>query len=261
MDIQWLSNTLHCMTLAAVTATLPPQPAQENVQDLASASMQLDDAWTRDVGTQWRWILAALTVGCFLAGWLALLFDPDLPMHLRTGEWIIREGRFPFTEPFAWTRQGAPFYAYSWLPEVLYFWLFNAFGAPGLHALHATISASSFLVIIWLGRTAGWTPWSTLLLALLCFAVWTAFIAATRPQAWMAISVPMAWIGAELLARGSMRKGLVLTVIAAALTVNSHLLFPVTMVPLVRLLAEEQVAWRKCAWFVGANVAGWGMTP
>jgi hypothetical protein len=236
-------------------------PTAVETNGRTTGTWHLNDAWSRDVGMHWRWILGALAVGCFLAGWLALLFDPDLPMHLRTGEWIVREGRVPFVEPFAWTRQGAPFFAYSWLPEVLYFWLLDAFGENGLHALHASIAASSFLVIIWLGRTARWTPWSTLLLALLCFAVWTAFISATRPQAWMAFTVPLAWIGAEYLARGAVGKGVMLTLLAAALTVNSHLLFPVTMVPVVRLLAEEQINWRRVMYFGVANVVGWLMTP
>ena len=79
-----------------------------------------DAAWTRDVGSAWPWIVGALALGCAVAGWLCPLIDPDLPVHLRTGEWILREGRFPFTEPFAWTRSGAPFFAYSWLAELLY---------------------------------------------------------------------------------------------------------------------------------------------
>ena len=35
------------------------------------------EEFRRHVGTHWRWVLVALTAGCFLAGWLALLFDPD----------------------------------------------------------------------------------------------------------------------------------------------------------------------------------------
>ena len=68
---------------------------------------RLNDEWRRDVGTAWPWLIMALVVGCAVAGWMAPLSDPDLPMHLRTAEWIVREGRVPFTEPFSWTRLGA----------------------------------------------------------------------------------------------------------------------------------------------------------
>ncbi len=223
--------------------------------------MLVDDQWRRDVGTSWPWIVGALALGCAMAGWLYPLIDPDLPMHLRTGEWIVREGRVPFTEPFAWTRPGAPFFAYSWLAELLYLGAFTLWGAGGLHAVHAATAAGAFLVIIALGRVGRWTPWATMLVALLSFSVWIAFIGAVRPQALMGITVPLSWIGAELMVRGRTRAGIALALVAAVLTVNTHVLFPVTAMPVLRLLVEPSVSWRRAAGFVLANVLGWLMTP
>jgi hypothetical protein len=57
----------------------------------------------------------------FVGGVTVPLSDADLPMHLALGEWIVRHRGVPFTEPFAWTRAGEPFFAYSWGPEVLYY--------------------------------------------------------------------------------------------------------------------------------------------
>ena len=46
----------------------------------------------------------------------------DTPGHWSPlGEWIIRERAVPFTEPFAWTRAGDPYYAYSWLAQVTFY--------------------------------------------------------------------------------------------------------------------------------------------
>ncbi len=219
------------------------------------------DAWSNDLGVRWPWLVAALAVGLALAGWLTPLGDPDLPMHLRTAEWIVHEGRVPFTEPFAWTRAGAPFFAYSWLAELAYLGAFNRAGAQGLHALQAMLAAGSFLVVVALGRVSRWSVWPTLLIAFLSAAMWSLFVVAVRPQALMGITVPLAWLGAELMLRGRMGRGVGVTIIAAALTANTHILFPVTAVPVVRFLAEPRVRWRSAAGFLAFNVVGWLVTP
>jgi len=64
-----------------------------------------------------------------LFGAVRPLGDPDLPMHLAVGEWIVRHRAVPFVEPFAWTAAGQPYFAYSWLPQATYFVVFSEFGA------------------------------------------------------------------------------------------------------------------------------------
>ncbi len=243
----------------AAFATSDLQTTTSLLSQITSSSTT--DDWRRDVGTSWPWLIIVLAILCFIAGWMSPLYEVDLPMHLRTGEWMAAHRAVPFVEPFAWTRVGAPFYAYSWFAELVYWGLFVAFDANGLHLLQAFTGAGAFLVIFWLGRTSGWSPWGTLLTALLSFGVWMSFIAAVRPQTLMGLTVPLSWIGAEWTLRGRVRDGVALSVLAAALTVNTHLLFPVTAVPLVRLLVEEHVNWRAGALFVLANVVGWCITP
>src|SRR5690606_14188791 len=65
--------------------------------------------------------LALLAMLGVLLGALLPLMDPDFPMHLAVGEWIVRERAVPFVEPFAWTRAGEPYHAYSWLPQVTFY--------------------------------------------------------------------------------------------------------------------------------------------
>ncbi|MES2523761.1 MAG: hypothetical protein V4617_13735 [Gemmatimonadota bacterium] len=221
----------------------------------------MDDDWRRDVGTSWQWLLVALTIGCAVAGGLFPLIDPDLAMHLRTAEWIMQEGRVPYAEPFSWTRPGAPFYAYSWLAELLYWGAFTTAGALGLHLVHAFTAAGAFLTVVALGRGSRWTPWATLLVALMSFAIWIAFIGAVRPQALMGLTVPLSWLAAEWMVRGRTRAGLLLAFAMAVLTVNTHLLFPVTAMPVIRMLVEPRPQWRTAALFCVANGLGWLMTP
>lgn len=230
-------------------------------ESLVDPAFDLDADWRRDVGASWPMVVALLGLGCAIAGFLFPLIDPDLPMHLRTAEWMLQEGRVPFTEPFSWTRPGAPFFAYSWLAELLYLKSFAAFGATGLHLVHACTAAGAFLTVVALGRASRWTPWATLLIALLSFAVWISFIGAVRPQALMGVTVPLSWLGAEWMVRGKQRAGLALTLVAAVLTVNTHVLFPVTAMPVLRFLVEPQVRWRDAMLFCVANGIGWLLTP
>ena len=66
------------------------------------------------------------------------LADPDCPIHLATGEWIARHHAVPFIEPFAWTRPGAPFLAYSWAIELIYY-IMAHLGPLGLGALQGLL--------------------------------------------------------------------------------------------------------------------------
>ncbi len=217
--------------------------------------------WSTDLGVRWQLVVLIATLAFATAGWLAPLADADLPMHLRVGEWIVAHGAVPFQEPFAWTREGDRYYAYSWLAQVTYYRLLRAFGAPGLHSLQSLIVAGGFLIVVVFGRIAQWRAWPTMLVALLHAGFWASFVLAVRPQAVMALTVPMAWIGAELLARGRIGSGVFVTFAAAFLTANTHLLFPVTLVPVVRLLADESPTWKGVALFVIANAAGWALNP
>jgi hypothetical protein len=50
-------------------------------------------------------------------GWL--LTDSDTGWHIRTGEWILRNGRVPATDIFSFTKGGQPWFAWEWLSDVL----------------------------------------------------------------------------------------------------------------------------------------------
>ena len=101
----------------------------------------------------------------FVAGFSLPFADPDLPIHLATGEWIAKHHAVPYVEPFAWTRPGAPFLAYSWAIELAYYEVMAHVGPLGLSVLQGMVYVGLAAVMLVLGRAAGWNPWVMILMA------------------------------------------------------------------------------------------------
>src|ERR1035438_4707637 len=71
-----------------------------------------------------------------LGGASSLLADGDTGWHLRTGEWILANGRVPQQDMFSYTHAGKPWFAWEWLWDV-------CFGALNTHfGLQAVVVAS-----------------------------------------------------------------------------------------------------------------------
>jgi hypothetical protein len=62
----------------------------------------------------------------------ASIADADLWWHLRVGEWITQHHWVPYTDSFSSYGMGRPWFAYSWLFEVLVFELNRYFGLMGV---------------------------------------------------------------------------------------------------------------------------------
>lgn len=233
------------------------------------------NAAERVTGVTRRWDFWLCLVSAVLAASIAPLDDPDLPMHLLTGEWILSYSRLPVEEPFAWTRAGAPFYAYSWLPEVLYALGWRASGALGVSLVHAAIAGMSAWAVWWLAATEWWTVWSARIVAAVHIMLWSQMQAAARPQLVLAVAMPLAWASAALFVR-HMAAGqdertsrlpagsLIVATLSGALAVNSHLLFPLTLAPVVRILAAAPLSAalvRRALLWVVAMLVGFALTP
>ncbi len=65
------------------------------------------------------------------------LAHDDVFWHLRTADWILRHGAVPTTDPFSYTRFGAPWISHEWGFAMLAWVWERAFGLPGLQALTA----------------------------------------------------------------------------------------------------------------------------
>src|SRR5690242_9510119 len=136
----------------------------ETTPRIDSGQAAWSEQWRDALGPFWQWQLVLIGVFLFTAGVSLPLADPDLPMHLATGEWIARHHAVPFTEPFAWTRTGAPFQAYSWAIELLYFELMAHLGPVGLGVLQGITYVALAAVMLVLGKVARWNPWVVLVM-------------------------------------------------------------------------------------------------
>jgi hypothetical protein len=207
-------------------------------------------------------IACALAVG--LQSGFAALSDPDLPSHLAIGEWIVAHHSVPYVEPFAWTRAGAPFFAYSWLSQATYFLLLQAAGPVALHILSGlmgvAITVSGAVAAKALGARG---PAPTL------FGVASAIVAFDttpflRPQLAMFVLVPLAWACiARLREHNYQSPGLLATlVILNAIAAGTHISFPVMAVPLVLIpLGADRTSLPKSSLVVLATCVGWLLSP
>src|SRR5579872_3455056 len=130
-------------------------------------SLSDDDWWRSELGIRWPLWVGIGGLLLFAFGFAAPLVDPDLPMHLATGAWIVQHRAVPWIEPFAWTRWGAPYYAYSWLPEILYQLLYANWGAPALRVLHGLTQVATGASLLWLACVNRWKSWTALVLIFL----------------------------------------------------------------------------------------------
>ncbi len=71
-------------------------------------------------------------VPALMAARAAVVSDPDVWWHLRTGEWIFEHRAVPHVDPFSSFGAGKPWAAYSWLFELLLFGLFHRLGTVGI---------------------------------------------------------------------------------------------------------------------------------
>jgi len=65
--------------------------------------------------------------------------DTDVWWHLAVGDWITQHRAIPHTEPFSALTAGKPWEAYSWLFELIVFWLHQKFGLLGIVLYSSTM--------------------------------------------------------------------------------------------------------------------------
>jgi hypothetical protein len=207
-------------------------------------------------------VLAFFVLCLFVGGFAVPLFDPDLPMHLALGEWIVRHRAVPFVEPFAWTRAGEPVFAYSWLPEVSYYALLSTFGPNGLYAFHGLVLSFAGVAVGALGAALRWSGWTSLLMVALHTVIGIGVVPTLRPQGVLLVLVPLAWMFAVRARHATHIRGALIGLAAcSAVAANSHLFFPLTAVPGVALLVTPRIDWRRVAFVAAAILLGWMLSP
>jgi hypothetical protein len=230
---------------------------------LAERSPAPEAAHPAHTTTAW-WRLELVLLAVVLVGMTALLplYDPDLPMHLATGEWIVAHRAVPLVEPFAWTRAGDPFFAYSWLPETIFYLVHRELGPIGLRLLQGLLMGGVAFATATLGRVAGWRFGTILCLSAFAVLVAALVTPSLRPQIVLLIVLPLVW--AEIVrirAGASVRSRAIALVLLSALAANAHLFFVLVLAPVALLLADRPIAWSRAIGAAGCLAAGWLLTP
>jgi len=228
----------------------------------ASACESSDDWWRSEFGARWRLWVAVGALLMFALGFAAPLADPDLPMHLATGAWIVQHHAVPWVEPFAWTRWGAPYYAYSWLPEVVYQQIYSHFGPAGLRVVNGLTQIATGGAILWLARLSRWKVWTALFLLFLTVVTSTIIAGFLRPQALLVPLILFSWAcGLRVLGSVHPLRWAVVLSVVAAVAANTHLLFPLTGLPFAIALSRTPFPKRRAVLIALALTIGWVATP
>lgn len=214
------------------------------------------------MGATWWLDLTLMAVVFAVLGALRPLGDPDMPMHLALGEWIVRHRAVPLVEPFAWTRAGAPFYAYSWALEVPMYLAYSVAGPLGLRLLTGLCMMMAAASVFVLGRAARWQPWVTLSVAAFHTLIIALIVPHLRPQLLLLGLVPLGWaLVYRMLEGGALWRPVAGLVAVNAVAANTHLFFPVMAAPLILCWLYPPLEKRRVALAVAAVVAGWMLSP
>ncbi|HWQ90857.1 MAG TPA: hypothetical protein VN673_04240, partial [Clostridia bacterium] len=84
--------------------------------------------WCLPSLTDVAFVMPLLLLFLKLKGAKHLLGDGDTGWHIRTGDWILQNGRVPDRDIFSFTRPGEPWFAWEWLWDVIFSWLHSTWG-------------------------------------------------------------------------------------------------------------------------------------
>ena len=76
-----------------------------------------------------------------------LLDDGDTGWHIRSGEQILATHAIPRTDPFSYTRQGEPWYAWEWMYDVLIAAIHRVSGLNGVVLFTAAVISVTFALL------------------------------------------------------------------------------------------------------------------
>ncbi|MEO8596392.1 MAG: hypothetical protein ABI759_23945 [Candidatus Solibacter sp.] len=82
--------------------------------------------------SDFAFLAPAILLFCLMGGVASMLVDADTGWHIRAGEWILDHHQFPTTDFFSFTQSGQPWFAWEWLWEVSFAWLYRTAGMAGV---------------------------------------------------------------------------------------------------------------------------------
>ena len=93
-----------------------------------------------------RVFVAILALGLFAMA-ARNVTDPDVWWHLRTGQLILQNHGLFHTDPYSFTRFGAPWIDHEWLSQLLIFGVYKLANWGGLIVLFGVVIAAAFMVV------------------------------------------------------------------------------------------------------------------
>ena len=194
---------------------------------------------------RWRWFRwcvpdLAFATACITLCYCLFLFqgtqqlfrDSDAGWHLRNGETILATGRLPRTDPYSFTRAGAPWYAWEWLADVAGGSIHLSLGLNGVAVFYATAISAG----VWLWFRLHWALGGNFLLA----CAMAPLLLSTCNIHWLARPHVLSWLFL-LLAIFPRRPNLILVAAVTALWANIHASFFFAPVIALIFLGQELI--------------------
>ena len=195
-------------------------------------------AWMPD----FAFVVCVLTLGYVLFlfdGWHKLFRDSDTGWHIRMGEAIVLNHALPRTDPYSYSRPGAPWLDWEWGSDVLAGAVHSIAGLQGVGLLFAgAIAACSWLWIQFTWKVGGSFLLACVLAAPMLSTVNMHWLARPHVFGWVMLLVWMIWMERE--------RGLLGAVTIGAVWANLHASF--FLAPLIALLYAAGVALRPVIW-------------
>jgi hypothetical protein len=202
-----------------------------------------------------RWLLpdVAMTVACvtlfyclfLFQGYQKLFRDSDTGWHIRTGEAILQTGRLPRTDPYSFTREGSPWFAWEWAADAAMGAVHRAGGLGGVALFYGVAIAAG----AWLWFRLHWAMGGNFLLA----CAMAPLMLSTCNIHWLARPHVIGWLFllaavwyAERPAGRSGWRGLAAVAVFTALWANFHASF--FLAPLLALIYAAGAAVRRALW-------------
>ncbi len=92
-------------------------------------------------------LLSLLVITFALLMAVEKVHNNDIWWHLKTGQWILENGKIPLTDPFTFTIPGAAWTPHYWLSDVLFATVLRVGGLGGLILFKGLIVAACFFII------------------------------------------------------------------------------------------------------------------
>lgn len=101
-------------------------------------------------------VVVVIYCGVVAAMWPRRTYD--IWWHIATGKLIVEQRAIPDSDPFSWTREGAPWITHEWGWEVPMYLMYSRWGFGGLMALRVIVAGVASALLAWLCLARGATP-------------------------------------------------------------------------------------------------------